>query len=72
MTRRFALLVNPSAAGGKAARALPLVTAELDRLGAQHRTVETRSLEHAADEATRAAEAGETVASRCSRWVRRP
>jgi YegS/Rv2252/BmrU family lipid kinase len=63
VTRRFALLVNPSAAGGKAARALPLVTAELDRLGAPHRTVETRSLEHAADEAARAADAGETVAA---------
>jgi YegS/Rv2252/BmrU family lipid kinase len=63
VTRRFALLVNPSAAGGKAARALPLVTAELDRLDAPHRTVETRSLEHAAEEATRAATAGETVAA---------
>jgi YegS/Rv2252/BmrU family lipid kinase len=63
VTRRFALLVNPSAAGGRAARALPKVIAELDRLGAPHRTVETRSLEHAADEAARAAGEGETVAA---------
>ena len=63
MTRRFALLVNPSSAGGRAVRALPAVVAELDRLGARHRTVETRSLEHAAEEAVRADQAGETVAA---------
>ena len=63
MTRRFALLVNPTSAGGRAARALPAVIAELDRHGAPHRTVETRSLEHAADEAARAAKDGEVVAA---------
>jgi YegS/Rv2252/BmrU family lipid kinase len=63
VTRRFALLVNPSSAGGRAGRALPEVLAELDRHGAPHRTLETRSLEHAADEAARAAEQGETVAA---------
>jgi YegS/Rv2252/BmrU family lipid kinase len=63
VTRRFALLVNPASAGGKALRALPEVTAEFDRLGAEYRTVRTRSVEHAAIEATAAAEAGETVAS---------
>jgi YegS/Rv2252/BmrU family lipid kinase len=63
VTRRFALLVNPSSGGGRAARALPAVVAELDRHGAPHRTVETRSLEHAAEEAKRAAADGETVAS---------
>ena len=63
MSRSFALLVNPSAAGGRALRALPRVVAELDRLGATHRTVETRSLEHAAEEATGAAAQGETVAA---------
>jgi YegS/Rv2252/BmrU family lipid kinase len=61
--RRFALLVNPSSAGGRALRALPEVIGELDRLGASHRTVTTRSIEHAAEEAARAAAEGETVAA---------
>lgn len=63
MTRRFALLVNPVAAGGRTLKRLPAVTAELDRLGAPHRIVETRSIEHACEEARAAVEAGETVAS---------
>jgi YegS/Rv2252/BmrU family lipid kinase len=63
VTRRFALLVNPVAAGGRALRRLPAVTAELDRLGAPHRAVETRDIDHACAEALRAAEAGETVAA---------
>ena len=63
MSRRFALLVNPASGGGRALKALPEVIAELDRLGAAHRTVTTRSMEHAAEEATRSAEAGETVAA---------
>ena len=61
MSRRFALLGNPASAGGKALRALPAVHAELDRLGAPHRTVTTRSIEHAGEEATRAADGGEAV-----------
>ena len=44
-------------AGGRS-QALPAVHAELDRLGAQHRTVTTRSIEHADEEARRAAEHG--------------
>ena len=48
VSRRFALLVNPASAGGRALEALPAVHAELDRLEAQHRTVITRSIEHAA------------------------
>jgi YegS/Rv2252/BmrU family lipid kinase len=63
VTRRFALLVNPASGGGKALRALPAVIAELDAHGAKHRTVTTRSMEHAAEESERAAEAGETVAA---------
>jgi YegS/Rv2252/BmrU family lipid kinase len=63
VTRRFALLVNPAAAGGKALGVLPDVTAELDRLGAPYRTIETKGLEHAADEAAAAAKEGETVAT---------
>jgi YegS/Rv2252/BmrU family lipid kinase len=61
VTRRFALLVNPSAAAGRALRRLPVMRAELDRLGAEHRVVETRSIEHAAEEARTAAAGGETV-----------
>jgi len=61
VSRRFALLVNPAAAGGRALRALPAVHAELDLLAAPHRTVTTRSVEHARQEAARAAESGETV-----------
>jgi YegS/Rv2252/BmrU family lipid kinase len=63
VTRRFALLVNPASGGGRALRALPAVIAELDAHGARHRTVTTRSMEHAAGESERAAEAGETVAA---------
>jgi YegS/Rv2252/BmrU family lipid kinase len=61
VSRRFALLVNPASGGGRSLRALPAVIAELDRLGAPHRTVTTRSIDHAAAEAARAGEAGETV-----------
>jgi YegS/Rv2252/BmrU family lipid kinase len=63
VTRTFALLVNPASGGGRSLRALPEVIAELDRLGAAHRTVTTRSIEHAAEEAERARDNGETVAA---------
>ncbi len=59
--RRFALLVNPAAGGGRALRALPKVHATLDALGAQHRTVTTRSIDHAFAEAGTAVIEGETV-----------
>ncbi len=59
--RRFALLVNPASAGGRALKALPRVHAELDSLSAEHRTVTTRSIDHAFEEAGRAVAAGETV-----------
>jgi YegS/Rv2252/BmrU family lipid kinase len=61
--RSFALLVNPASGGGRSLRALPAVIAEFDRLGAPHRTVTTRSIEHAAEEAERARDNGETVAA---------
>ncbi len=63
MTRRFALLVNPASAGGKPLKVLPEVTAELERLGARYRTIETTALDHAAQEAAAAAKEGETVAT---------
>ena len=61
MSRDLALFVNPAAAGGRALEALPTVHAALDRLGASHRTVTTRSIDHAYDEAITAAGQGETV-----------
>ena len=59
--RRFALLVNPASGRGRALQALPKVHAALDGLGATHRTVTTRSIDHAYEEAGRAAREGETV-----------
>ena len=61
--RRLALFVNPAAGGGRALEALPRVHAELDRLGATHRTVTTRSIDHAYEEAGQAVAHGETVAA---------
>jgi YegS/Rv2252/BmrU family lipid kinase len=61
MDRDACLLVNPSAGGGKAARVLPAVEAELRRLGVAFRTERTRSLEHAAELARAAAGRGEAV-----------
>jgi YegS/Rv2252/BmrU family lipid kinase len=72
LSRRFALLVNPVSAGGKALKALPVVHEALDRLGAPHRTVTTRSSEHAAEEAARAAADGETVAALSGDGMLRP
>ena len=63
MTRRIALLVNPTAAGGRVLRRVPPIVADLQRLGVPHRSVETKSMEHACEEARRAVEAGETVAA---------
>jgi YegS/Rv2252/BmrU family lipid kinase len=59
--RRFVLLVNPASAGGRALKALPTVHAALDSLGASHRTVTTRSIDHAYEQAGKAASEGETV-----------
>ena len=53
--------MNPASAGGRALKALPQVHEILDRLSATHRTVTTRSIDHAYEEAVGAAEAGETV-----------
>src|SRR3954447_11349635 len=61
MDRDACLLVNPAAGGGKAARVLPDVEAELRRLGVAFHTEQTTSLLHAAERARAAAEAGEAV-----------
>lgn len=59
--RRLALIVNPSAGGGRAGAALPDVQDALRRLGLEHRVETTRSLEHARELAREAAERGEAA-----------
>jgi YegS/Rv2252/BmrU family lipid kinase len=61
--RAVALVVNPSAGGGRAAKALPLVQARLRALGLEVETDATRDLEHARTLATEAARAGRVVAA---------
>ena len=59
--RRIALIVNPSAGGGRAGRALAAVQAALDAAGIPHRAERTRSLDHARELATGAAAGGEVA-----------
>jgi YegS/Rv2252/BmrU family lipid kinase len=61
--RRIAVVVNPTAAGGKPRRLLPVVEAELRAAGLDYRVAETRDIRHAAELAHEAAAAGEVVAS---------
>jgi YegS/Rv2252/BmrU family lipid kinase len=61
VSRRLALLVNPAAAGGRALEAVAPARAELERLGAELRVVETSSADHAKHEAHAAAVNGEVV-----------
>jgi YegS/Rv2252/BmrU family lipid kinase len=61
MPRPVALIVNPHAGGGRAARVLPAVEAELRRLAVPFHTQATRSLEHARELASGAADAGEVA-----------
>ena len=57
------VIVNPSAAGGRARRALPAVQARLSPLGLEHRVTLTRDLDHARELARAAAAAGEIAAA---------
>ena len=61
MSRALALLPNRVAAGGRAARVVPQVVAELDRLAADYRIIEAGSLEAARTFARAAGADGETV-----------
>jgi YegS/Rv2252/BmrU family lipid kinase len=61
--RPIALVVNPSAGGGRAAKALPLVQARLRALGLDVETDATRDLDHARTLAAEAARAGRVVAA---------
>ena len=56
----FALLVNPSAGGGRTRELLPEVERALTARGLSYRLVLTESLEHARETALTAAESGET------------
>jgi YegS/Rv2252/BmrU family lipid kinase len=59
--RRLALIVNPSAGGGRAAGSLPGVQETLTSLGLEHRVELTNSLEHARGLALQAANANEVA-----------
>jgi diacylglycerol kinase family enzyme len=61
MTAPVCLLVNPSAGGGKAGRALPAVLAALEAHGLTVRSELTRDLDHARELARAAVLCGETV-----------
>ena len=61
MARRLAVIVNPTAGAGRARAALPRIRAELERLGADFRVIETSSAEHARTEAAAARDRGESV-----------
>jgi YegS/Rv2252/BmrU family lipid kinase len=61
MPRPIALLVNPSAGGGRALKALPAVEAELQRLGVPYRVEMTQSVRHTRELAVAAADAGEVA-----------
>jgi YegS/Rv2252/BmrU family lipid kinase len=61
LSREIALVVNPSAGGGRAARALPAVQARLQALGCRVETAATRDLAHARELAGDAARAGRVV-----------
>jgi YegS/Rv2252/BmrU family lipid kinase len=59
--RHLALLCNPAAGGGRAARVLPRVEDALRSLGLSFHTEVTRDLEHARSLAAHAAQAGEVT-----------
>jgi YegS/Rv2252/BmrU family lipid kinase len=58
VAREVALIVNPSAGGGRAAKALPAVEARLRALGVAFEVDATRDLEHAGELAVAAARRG--------------
>ena len=61
MSRRFALIANPTAGGGKALEARARALAAFRSLGAECRSIESRSADQARAEARAAAAAGEVV-----------
>jgi YegS/Rv2252/BmrU family lipid kinase len=63
LDRRLCLIVNPSAGGGRGARLLPAVEAELRGLGMRFRVERTTSMDHARELARDARDGGELVAA---------
>jgi YegS/Rv2252/BmrU family lipid kinase len=61
--RRALVLCNPVSGGGRGRRQMPRVVRRLEQHGLPHRIVATRGLEHALDEAARACERGDVVAT---------
>src|SRR5689334_25388068 len=61
ISRPIALLVNPSACGGRELKVLPAVEAELQRLGLTYRVATTESIRHTRELAVGAAQDGEVV-----------
>jgi YegS/Rv2252/BmrU family lipid kinase len=61
VAREVALIVNPSAGGGRAARALPAVEARLRVLGVELEVDATRDIDHARELAVAAARRGRAV-----------
>ncbi len=61
MRRPLCLILNPQAGGGRARALLPQAIAVLAEAGAEHRLIESASLEHAKDLAAEAAGRGEVV-----------
>jgi YegS/Rv2252/BmrU family lipid kinase len=59
--RRFAIVMNPSSAGGKPLRLLPAVRGALTAGGTEIEIIETQDIPHAAEAALAAAGRGETV-----------
>jgi YegS/Rv2252/BmrU family lipid kinase len=59
--RRFAIVMNPSSAGGKPLRLLPTVRGALTAGGGAIDLIETHDISHAAQAALAAADRGETV-----------
>jgi YegS/Rv2252/BmrU family lipid kinase len=59
VARPIALILNPTSGGGRALKSLPAVEARLRDLGVPFHTERTRSLEHGAELALAAADAGE-------------
>jgi YegS/Rv2252/BmrU family lipid kinase len=57
--RRYLLLVNPSAGGGRARELLPRVEEAMAAAGLEHRSVMTTGIEHGCEQAAAAASAGE-------------
>jgi YegS/Rv2252/BmrU family lipid kinase len=60
---KIAVIINPSAGGGRAERVLPELRQELEKLGLDYHVEPTRSLDHARELARAAAAAGEVAAA---------